>query len=374
NDSIWDEIVSISTLKISGVNVNSGTIFGNGLNQFGLAISVEGIDKNNQKIDVPFSDVLKNLELVDYNFGNPLSVNDGWSTTPFENEFNGTLPYSFQPKTVTNALFVTNDKGPVTQRIAVKVNLTNPNARLKEYSTHANGTPGMDGYVTVNVRQKIDYSNPIYLNVIKEEPVVLEKNIKTEYIEAKGGDIFRYDDSSIKMANIIITPNESQINLPVSFKRYEFLYHTVRNEDVSDTYQTWNDNEEKTFACLSDMGRQCSVAKRLYPNSTTSHEVITWYPVLNKDQLEILNGPIFFGNESRVYRANIQFERMLQPSLGAISLVGLEVTIADSNASPLGWSSHTKEVTLVVYDTYGNSGLIRLNWDEYTNYIIPNFS
>lgn len=374
NNSIWDEIVSISTLKISGVSANAGTIFGNGLNQFGLAISVEGIDKNDRKIDLPFSEVIKNLELVDYNFGNPLSVNDGWNISSLENEFNGTLPYSLQPKAVTNALFVANTKGPLTQRIAVKVVLTNPNARLKEYSTHANGTPGMDGYVTINVRQRIDYSNPIYLNVVKEELVVLSNNIKTEFVEGEGSNVIRGEDGSVKMANIIITPNESQINTAVSFKRYEFFYHTVRNEDVTDTFQKWNDREEKTFSYLNEAGRQCSVAKKSNPDSTSSHEVITWFPVKNENQLEILNGPVFFKNESRIYRANVQFERMMQPILGAVSFIGLEVSIPDINAYPLGWSSQTNETTLSVYDTYGNNGLIRLNWDEYTNYIIPNFN
>lgn len=271
----------------------------------------------------------------------------------------------------TNALYLTNTGGKTTQSIALTIRLTNPGARLKEYSTKMNGTPGMDGHVVVNVESAINYGDITNLTLNYGPPVTLKAEVPVNYKEEGSDYINHYENGTVGLAKIIISPNTAKTGHNVTFKYTNLSYRKILNEDVSTGYQNWSGDRELAFSCLSETGNQCSVAMKRTRNQPKSNQLIIWYPITPTEQKLALDGAIFFKNGIRTYRVDVQCQQQPKYQQGIITFLGLELIMNDTNSSTLDWHSQTGVITTQVYDIYGNVGTFEVRWDEEEYYLIP---
>lgn len=138
----WQDVTSVQKLSVELEDGTSETkIFGNGRNQIGIVVYIEALDGSNSILSLTPEEIIKHSWLIDSVTGERLLWNkdQGWNYTDIENHYH-TISKKIENKERPGKIAkfyvqcVPDQKGR-NKSISVEVELTNPSAEKKKYST-----------------------------------------------------------------------------------------------------------------------------------------------------------------------------------------------------------------------------------------------
>lgn len=374
--SPWSRVTTISTLSITTVDaVTSSTeIYGNGLNQATMLVTINAQDENYEDVTLTTEDLLPYIKLIDYNTGEDISVTNVWTYSDKINDYN-TQP-SVRAGTMIVPLYVTANQGDLVKDIAVEVQLINPSASYEYYSTAKNSNTGMDSKVTIVTYQPINYSDKSNISYGSNDPVKIKDNLLFTIISEDDSNENKHTGECYECL-VEITPSTQ---LDTEFKTVSIDYLPVLNETVNTDTQSWADVvDDPSFSCLvSDVVDSCSVAGYHVIEGDVADPALESSAMIFFEATQFeggespgLNGNIYFEGGDKKYRVIVQDIPEYSSSSNNVAFVGYMIKLPVSGLQQLGWKSSLNEVTVNVIDQYGNSGQFALRWDDFQNYVTP---
>jgi|GEM_PF-6994463 len=383
----WDLVTSIEELSISLLTgADKGAVFANGRCQLPVAVHVKGLNEKDEDREVPLSlgDIISHIELVDYTTGEPLRYEEprGWFYTLTKNEFQ-TLPESAaRVLQGNNQLYVMCDSRETlrTKRVALRVTLTNPEAKTKVYWTGIDAGI-FDSSVVVNAQEAINYSDKDNLHIINNELQSISKAMEWDYkrgsyyAEKSNGEYFK-KRIDIKPANVS------------RFHSVDIEQYSVWNADLNPEVIRWDGEVAPSFSAIDSSG-----AAPVAVYATNSHAVVgddeytelnIWYAQQEQPADVKIKGSVYFVNtdhdEMEYYgqrmRPDFSEEGRLTETEGAASFYLYKLRLGersgsnendqpqiDINGKPNHWQEAIPEIKVSVVDIYGNTGSFSVYWN-----------
>lgn len=380
--SVWNRVHSLVSLQIfSGDGSVSDSIYGNGLNQSTVNIKITALDKYGEEVYLPAEDLYPYVKLIDYATGNEISRDNGWNYTQKKNDYNNQAVRA--RKSMSLPLYVTSTAAGKTKKIAVMVQLTNPEAERAFYSTDLNSDSGMDSGITITTLQPINYSDPQNIIITNNEPVKVKMNMQYSTFDGNSSYIDSYTGSAHRH-EVIIAPVAS---LNTTFRKISISHKPIINETVSYSKQNWMDiKNELSFSCLTTEGLSaCSVAGYNKGNQSEGDPLIESSAIVFFDANQntgkaapYLNGIIYFQDTNGKNKHRFIVDNFTGTSTtannGMLKFIGYQFQLPMKSVKSLGWNSSLSEVSVTVTDEYGNTGSFSLNWDDNRHYLTPAIS
>lgn len=374
--SPWSRVTSLSTLSITtvGSSIGGTEIYGNGLNQATILITINAQDKKSNDVTITAEDILPYINLIDYNTGEDISEGKIWAYTDKVNEYN-TQP-TIRSGRMVFPLYVTANQGGLSKDVAVKVQLINSSAEYEYYSTAKNNSSSMDGKVSIKTLQPINYSDRNNIFLGSSEPVKIKENLRFSVIS---GNSYESKYNGLCYECIVEVASSTQLNN--TFKNITINYLPVINEAVNTDTQSWGGiKDELSFSCLpSDkISESCSVAGYQTPvgdttDITLESSAMIFFDAKNftGDNFLVLDGVIYFQDDDNKYRIEVNNIPANSSSGSNVAFIGYLIKVPVSGLKPLGWKNSLNAVKIEVTDQYGNSGEFALQWDDFQHYVTP---
>lgn len=374
--SPWSQVTTLSTLSITTVGSSTGgtEIYGNGLNQATMIITINAQDKDSNDITLTAEDIIPYIKLIDYNTGEDIYGGNAWAYTDKINEYN-TQP-TLRSGTMVFPLYVTANQGSQAKDIAVKVQLINSSAAYKYYSTAKNSNTGMDSKVSVKTLQPINYSEKRNISYGSSDPVKIKDNFRFSVIS---GNSYESKINGECYKCIVEVAPSAQLN--TTFKKITINYLPVINEMVNIHTQSWGEiKNEMSFSSLSSDKtiKSSSVAGYQTPNGGAADATLESSAIIFFDAKQFegknsfdLDGIIYFEDDDKKYRIEVNNLPSTSSSGSNVAFIGYLIKVPVSKLKPLGWKNSMNAVNVEVTDQYGNSGKFALQWDNYQHYVTP---
>lgn len=373
----WDSFNKLVKLDI----VSAATkMYANSRNNIELNITVDIVDKNNEKIHVDVAKLRRHLYICDYVTGE--KIGSPWNFSDDSNEYTirfvaGSLLFMSKSTDFTyikKYIYATlNDPKTLTFSVGIDIPGVGPFDTSLNGTSTLNGPKGESGSVfkspkslQIEALRPIDYSlhENLTLDIGAFEEVSSTLEWSTRY--SAWGPYKSHNDGTLKRRFVHIRPNTKTTG-EEKFEKSEIVYEPLSNKNMNNYQFKWNawDNND-CFSILNERGgygQPCAVIGHTWSDG---FDVNVWYSGKNNVGID---GPFYAGSTSYYYRfeAKAYKNHYSGYDVSVPTMILYKFCLPSGSTDKYGWNDAFRTASVSVTDLNGNEGKFQLAFDNKDN-------
>lgn len=388
--SIFDQFYRLSSLSISFSQSTNriAHIYGNGLNQVEVFVTVRIVNAQGDAIEIPQEDEEFKIFLCDYHTGK--EVSSPWSVSDEEGKYVNAIRYMAARENddpvlrdngfVTVSKFISASKFSAGAVFAAGITIPG----VGSFNTSINGTATLNGpggtsgsvfknpdHVSVIAQEPVSYNNGRNIRVMHTDRTFI-KNLRYTARYSAAGPFYNHPEGGRLERKIISFVSE----LGHDFRQdYVLNVNKLTNKTIATgTEINWGKDgiKETGFNFLGSTADAPFAAYGRYNPEDERYHTYVWFPRKSKVSF---SGSTYSSRPEWNSRLQVDMSTVYHTNEnegGAVTILLYDAITGANNKNPLQWKySGLSGNRITVYDIFGNSGTFSLTFDPDKYYDAP---